>query len=1038
MYFLARYFMSKKFFYFIASFVLVFTVSGLYQPTKPVEAACYTITNAYGWYNNAPTTQVYVGPSRYMVVTGTFTKAQIDGATITLAGAPAKIVSKVAGQLNIDVSSISVGSKTLSISDPACTATKSINFQTPPPASFVVTPKTNPTTGAKGTISPSTPQNVTAGATTSFTITPNAGYTIAVGGTCGGTLAGNTYVTRAVTANCDVIASFNAVAPVYTVSLNVTNEPSGGFCIYTNGTPNDKPRYKVQGSSNLANIGFVWSSTRNGVSTGEENASYGNTLNSSAYWEGEALPLPSLAGAWTKTVRVFRSDGSASSLAVPFTVRDCTPKPMTGTLTSSAPSCVIPDGASTCSVNLTWATQNPESTSTVTSSYPAQNTTVFNGNNGGPSAVQIPSPGRKFFLYNNQKSLVPTPPNGSGIEVKASCALGSDYVANVCRAKLSIVATQSPNGTITPPDTTKVTYGSSQTYTITPASGYIVESLTIDGQSKPAQTSYTFSNVTSNHSISAKFKASACPNGAINPPACDKCVEGSVMIGGKCTPVAVTVTATTPYTSVPGSTVSINYDPKINTTNTGVGTECLLVDINKNELPPKTYKVSTASNNSLSYTLPNVLNSYTVYVKCRSIAVNSATAFSNAVAVNAACPAGSDFVSGSCKVKPKITTIQALNGTIDPPGVASILYGSNKVYTITPAAGYNISSILVDGKPEKGSTSYTFLGVVSDRTISATFAANACPNGAINPPKCDQCPVGQALIGGKCTPVAIPSGTINASSCNINPGESTCYSTIDWKTQNLIPGKTVEVTKNNPDNTHVSWLASSTGMNVSVRYGDTTFFIYHDGKKLAESSMKSSCSGTNVIWDGTKCVVNAPGPGPGPGPGVVNGKCATPPNGGTYPSVPVGKLCDSGVTAPPILSGPGPWTWICRGSGGGSTANCSANTSVSSGNCPVNATPRFIDQNGRVTDFTYYPAATGRVVKVLPPVGFSGGGTFDSSNKVSAVILPGNIIEPKSSNTTTNISGTGFNYNLNGVTASGCNLAPATFRVLKNPNRQDV
>ena len=68
--------------------------------------------------------------------------------------------------------------------------------------------------GGNGTITPSTPQIVNDGATTSFTLIPDGGFHIdTVGGTCGGSLAGNVYTTNPVTADCTVVASFAAGGP---------------------------------------------------------------------------------------------------------------------------------------------------------------------------------------------------------------------------------------------------------------------------------------------------------------------------------------------------------------------------------------------------------------------------------------------------------------------------------------------------------------------------------------------------------------------------------------------------------------------------------------------------------------------------------------------------------------------------------------------------------------------------------------------------------------------------------------------------------
>jgi|GEM_PF-1024760 len=87
--------------------------------------------------------------------------------------------------------------------------------QTVKTVTYLVTPSAGP----NGSITPSTPQTINAGAATSFTVAPASGYEATVGGTCGGTLNGNTYTTAPVNANCSVVASFKARAAT-SVKLN--------------------------------------------------------------------------------------------------------------------------------------------------------------------------------------------------------------------------------------------------------------------------------------------------------------------------------------------------------------------------------------------------------------------------------------------------------------------------------------------------------------------------------------------------------------------------------------------------------------------------------------------------------------------------------------------------------------------------------------------------------------------------------------------------------------------------------------------------
>ncbi|GFO69659.1 hypothetical protein GMLC_32380 [Geomonas limicola] len=68
----------------------------------------------------------------------------------------------------------------------------------------------------------------------------------------------------------------------------------------------------------------------------------------------------------------------------------------------------------------------------------------------------------------------------------------------------NIVATAGTGGTITPGNTWAL-YNSSQTVTITPASGKKIASVTVDGVSVGAVPSYTFTNISQGHTVQASF-----------------------------------------------------------------------------------------------------------------------------------------------------------------------------------------------------------------------------------------------------------------------------------------------------------------------------------------------------------------------------------------------------------------------------------------------------------------------------------------------------------------------------------------------------
>lgn len=71
--------------------------------------------------------------------------------------------------------------------------------------------------------------------------------------------------------------------------------------------------------------------------------------------------------------------------------------------------------------------------------------------------------------------------------------------------KYTITPSAGTGGVISPSSIQTVTSGSNVSFTITPDSGYHVADVLVDGNSFGALTSYTFSNVTMNHTIRVNF-----------------------------------------------------------------------------------------------------------------------------------------------------------------------------------------------------------------------------------------------------------------------------------------------------------------------------------------------------------------------------------------------------------------------------------------------------------------------------------------------------------------------------------------------------
>ena len=111
--------------------------------------------------------------------------------------------------------------------------------------------------------------------------------------------------------------------------------------------------------------------------------------------------------------------------------------------------------------------------------------------------TESPSPGYTFSGWSGDGS-------GTGstrsVTVTGNMAVTASFVRNTYR----ITVTQGANGVISP-GTIEVEYGSDEAFTITPDNGYHIFDVVVDDIPQGAVSSYLFSNVVANHTISASF-----------------------------------------------------------------------------------------------------------------------------------------------------------------------------------------------------------------------------------------------------------------------------------------------------------------------------------------------------------------------------------------------------------------------------------------------------------------------------------------------------------------------------------------------------
>ena len=70
-----------------------------------------------------------------------------------------------------------------------------------------------------------------------------------------------------------------------------------------------------------------------------------------------------------------------------------------------------------------------------------------------------------------------------------------------------------------------------------------------------------------------------------------------------------------------------------------------------------------------------------------------------------------------------ITATAGTGGSISPSGSQTVNYGADPTFTITADPGYAVSDVLVDSVSQGAVTSYQFIDVAAEHTISASFAS---------------------------------------------------------------------------------------------------------------------------------------------------------------------------------------------------------------------------------------------------------------------------------------------------------------------------
>ncbi|MEO8061606.1 MAG: hypothetical protein ABI821_02550 [Pseudomonadota bacterium] len=389
-------------------------------------------------------------------------------------------------------------------------------FSSAAPPSYLV----STSAGANGSLSPAS-QTVVDGATTAFTVTPDSGYLLSSVSGCSGSLAGGTYTTGAIAGACTVTASFvSASVPTH----NVTSTAAGG------GGISPASAVVADGSTTSFTVTPDVGQQIVGV-TG-----CGGNLSGNTYTTGAITNACAVSATFSPVmINVTTSAGANGAIApgnasvVYGGTTSFTVTPDSGYDIASVAGC----GGSLAGNSYT--TGSITSACAVSATFISQGVPSFLVTSAAGSGGSV-TPGSVLVASGSATSFAISPDPGHSIAGAAGCGgslNGNTYTTGPVTAACAVSATFSANsytvtssagagGSITPPSQS-VTHGSTTSFTLTPATGYSID--TVSGCSGDLSgNSYTTGAVTGACSVSATFSnnnhavtASAGAGGSVTP-----------------------------------------------------------------------------------------------------------------------------------------------------------------------------------------------------------------------------------------------------------------------------------------------------------------------------------------------------------------------------------------------------------------------------------------------------------------------------------------------------------------------------------------
>ncbi|WP_281616004.1 T9SS type A sorting domain-containing protein [Flammeovirga sp. SubArs3] len=328
----------------------------------------------------------------------------------------------------------------------------------------------------------------------------------------------------------------------------------------------------------------------------------------------------------------------------------------------------------------------------------------------------------------------------------------------------TLTVVQVSNGTITP-STTVVDEGSDQTFIIEASEGYEISEVLVDGESQGVINEYTFTDVMSDHTITASFTEVIVPtytltvvqvsNGTITPST-TVVDEGSdqtfiieasegyeiseVLVDGESQGVIDEFT----FTNVMSDhTITANFKEE------AVLFTIQVIENEGGSITPGTTEVSKGE--SITYSIEENEGYMLVDVQVDGESKGSVTTYTfENVESNHSIEAIYNKVH-------YITVVEPTNGEITPSSMY-VVEGQNQTFVFTPNEGYIVSEVLVNGADMGSLESYTFKEVSASNSLEVIFIEEELPT-SLDPSLLAKVKVGPNPTSDKITLAGVPINT---------------------------------------------------------------------------------------------------------------------------------------------------------------------------------------------------------------------------------------------------------------------------------------